>query len=314
MIIHEWRSWLDDSEAADVRALADQAAGYDEEAGFSRIVPVVGESATVRRGTHHVLVRVQPHQPDEHDDRCPLAAYLSVDVDDAVGTIRLVVHPEYRSLGIGTLTFEKLGVPPAGPDGWCGTGAKALQVWADGDHPAAERMARRFGAERVSTMWQVCKRLSTVEEWPYRESPPGDVAVRDQRGDPALAQTVARVEREGRSLGVSFRGHEHLLAESDVLVAVGPADETLGVTRLSAWHDNGSPRNATGTILTMAGAIGADPGPVSRALLLAAVTRFRERGIGAVRIHIDADAEVIVGPTRELGFEHERTDVCYRIG
>lgn len=312
MIIHEWRSWLDDSEAAEVRTLAAEAADYDNEAGFSRVLSGADHSAA-RRGSYQILVRVQPQQENEQEDRWPLAAYLRVDVTDGVGTVRFVVHPEYRSLGIGTLSFEKLGVPPSGPDGWCGTGAKTLRVWAEGDHPAADRMARRLGAERVRRMWLLRKRLST-EDAPPGDRSSGDLAVRDQLSDTRLAEDVARVDRGGRDLGVSSRGHDDLLADSDTLVAVSRAGDVQGMTRLSARQDNSSPHKAVGTILTLSGAAGADPDEVGRALLRAAVERFRERGIGTAQVTVDADVETIVRLTRELGFEHDRSDVCYRIG
>jgi len=37
---------------------------------------------------------------------------------------------EYRSRGITTLLVEKVGLELAGPDGWLGSGASALRVWA----------------------------------------------------------------------------------------------------------------------------------------------------------------------------------------
>jgi mycothiol synthase len=64
---------------------------------------------------------------------------------------QLLVRPEHRSLGIATLTLEMLAERPG--DGWAGTGAVSISCWAKGDHPAAERMSRRFGAEVEGATW-----------------------------------------------------------------------------------------------------------------------------------------------------------------
>src|SRR5262249_6357447 len=52
-------------------------------------------------------------------------------------------------------------------DGWAGTGAVSISCWAQGSHPAADRMARRIGAEVGSTRWKLMRGDSGNEEVLY---------------------------------------------------------------------------------------------------------------------------------------------------
>lgn len=311
MITYEWRAELTDAEASEVRDLVAEAAAYDDEAGFSRVRPVGSEGGEPPAGStaYQLVVRYRPVEAEE-DATWPLAAYLRVDVDaDGVGSTQFVVHPRFRSLGVGTLTFEKLGLPPAADDGWWGTGATVLQAWAYGDHPAADRMARRFGAGRVSRMWKLVKPLRRADP----DSGAADVAITVGETDDTHARRLA--ERDGTIRLVSPRGREHLLAGSRVLLARDEAGATLGACRIAespGGNGDGSTHPAAGAILTM----DLDPdGPlrdVGRTLLRTAVEAIRQAGARQAQVYVDAEAEVIVQLTRELSFEHDRSDVCYR--
>jgi mycothiol synthase len=85
-----------------------------------------------------------------------LVAFLRLDVDRAGGAIaQMIVDRDYRSLGIGTLLVERLA-EFAGP-GFAGTGALEVTAWAHGGHPAADRMARRFGAAEGRSRWKLMR-------------------------------------------------------------------------------------------------------------------------------------------------------------
>ena len=131
--------------------MIDEAAAYDEEAGFSS-VDLSGDPSNCE--VFQVLSRATPGMHGSVDT--PLVAYLRLEVDRAGGALaQMVVRPAYRSLGIATLTLEMLSEREG--DGWAGTGAVSLSCWARGDHPAAERMSRRFGAEIVGEMWTLLR-------------------------------------------------------------------------------------------------------------------------------------------------------------
>ncbi|AIJ23291.1 hypothetical protein [Amycolatopsis methanolica] len=295
MITCTWRQALDADEAWEVRELVAEAAEYDEEAGFSTVTPP-GET----RG-HELLVRIQP---GEGERVWPLAAYLRVDVDEGVGAVQFVVRPRFRSLGVATSVFEKIGLPGSSAGNWCGTSARELRIWAHGDHPAAHRMARRFGARPVSRMWALVRRLDAAAEWPS-----GPLTVRAATA--AEAARVAGIEAGATGL-VSPAGWEHLLPGSVALVAVGESGEPRGVVRLSGPAANGSPGTATGVVLTLAVAGSGDRGVV-RALLGAGLDHLRRGGAGKVELYLDSGNRTGVAVAREFSFEHDRSDVCYLV-
>jgi mycothiol synthase len=151
MITVDVRNELGEDEAAEVRALIAEAAAYDDEAGFSTVEMADRDSNTE---IFHVLSRATPGLHGSVDT--PVVAYLRIEVDRAGGAVaQMVVRPAYRSLGIATLTVEMLSEREG--EGWAGTGAVSLTCWAKGDHPAAERMSRRFGAEAAGETWTLVR-------------------------------------------------------------------------------------------------------------------------------------------------------------
>lgn len=152
MITVEVRSELSDAESAELAALIDEAAVYDEEAGFSTVDRETDDCANTE--VFQVLARLTPglHGSTE----TPLAAYFRLAVDRAGGAVaQLVVRPPYRSLGVATLMIETLSELEG--EGWAGTGAVSISCWAKGNHPAAERMSRRFGAEVEGETWTLLR-------------------------------------------------------------------------------------------------------------------------------------------------------------
>ncbi|MGQ0623562.1 MAG: hypothetical protein ACT4PP_02735 [Sporichthyaceae bacterium] len=129
-----------------------EAAEYDAEAGFSsaEVVQVAAPNLVLRQA----LARLTPGRHGSPDT--PLAGYLRLEVDRAGGAqATLLVRPRFRSLGIATLMFETLAV--SDEPGWGGTGAISIGCWARGNHPAAERMAARFGAEPQTVMFRMLR-------------------------------------------------------------------------------------------------------------------------------------------------------------
>jgi mycothiol synthase len=153
LITVEVRDALGVEEAAELSAMIAAAADYDAEAGFSTASFHDGE----RDGDVEIvqiLARLTPGL--RGSTRTPLVAFLRLDVDPSGAAIaQLLVHREYRSLGIGTLLLETLN-ERAGP-GFAGTGARDITVWAHGAHPAADRMARRFGGLESRSRWKLTR-------------------------------------------------------------------------------------------------------------------------------------------------------------
>jgi mycothiol synthase len=319
VITYAWRTELEPGEADEVDALIDEAAAYDEEAEFSTVIRVDSDPAA--GSSSQLVVRMRPFDADEDDENSaqwPLVAYLRVDVssEDRLGMVQLVVKPEHRSLGVATLLFEKLGLPTWERHDWASTGATALQSWAHGDHPAAERMAMRFGAARVHEMWKLVRSLRESDDGDSDRVVPKGITVRPLDGSDD-AMSVERIEKwssdaEGAAW-VSPAGREHRLSSGDALLAIDGSGEVLGVVRLDSGLHNGSPRKAIGTILTLSVGSANERGVVGRALLGAGLDHLRAVGVTRAQVYIDAYEETIVQLTRELSFEHDRSDVCYLV-
>jgi len=212
MITCTWRTGFDADEEREVGQMLWAAAAADAEAGF----PAVSLAQPYPDDARHLVVRLLPDGRPGHEGSSPVAAYLRVepDPDGGPATVRYVVRPEFRSRGISTLLVEKIGLDPGT---WGGTGVSALRVWARGDHPAAQRMARRFACQGVRTgrrEWQLLA--------PQRESelPPeiSEVAWYDPREH---ALRIA-VDAEDRALARTCRllGFRH--DRTDIEYTVGP--------------------------------------------------------------------------------------------
>jgi mycothiol synthase len=154
MITVEFRDEFGPEEAAELAAMIADAAGYDEEAGFSTASPSADHTEDDEVAVVQMIARLTPGMHGSADT--PVVAFLRLDVDRTGAAIaQMLVRRGYRSLGIGTLMMEKLseceGV------GFAGTGALTITSWAHGSHPAADRMARRFGATEGRSRWKLLR-------------------------------------------------------------------------------------------------------------------------------------------------------------
>jgi mycothiol synthase len=143
-----------------------------------------------------------------------VAAYLRIepDPDGGPATVRYVVRPEFRSRGISTLLVEKIGLDLE---------ASGLRVWARGDHPAAQRMARRFESAGIRTArreWQLLAPLRDAEL-------PPEIAEAVWY-DPREHGLRIAVDAEDRALARTCRllGFRHDRTDIEYTVGVPPAE------------------------------------------------------------------------------------------
>jgi mycothiol synthase len=154
MITVEFRDEFSPEEAEELAAMIADAMAHDEEAGFSTATPNSDADDDGEIAVFQMVARLNPGMHGSPDS--PLVAFLRLDVDrDGAAIAQMLVRRGYRSLGIGTLLVEQL-CELDGP-GFAGTGAKRITSWAHGSHPAADRMARRFGAEEGRSRWKLMR-------------------------------------------------------------------------------------------------------------------------------------------------------------
>jgi len=175
LITVEVRDSLGADEAAELVAMFAEAADYDAEAGFSTAALAEPDAAEENLIVVQAIARLNPGL--HGSTATPIVAFLRLDIDRAGGAeAQLLVHREYRSLGVGTLVVELLAQRP-GP-GFAGTGAVRIACWARGAHPAAERMAQRLGAEVERSRWLLLRGPESI----YVD-PEDSAAVRAARRD-----------------------------------------------------------------------------------------------------------------------------------
>ncbi|HMA45978.1 MAG TPA: mycothiol synthase [Frankiaceae bacterium] len=145
----------------------------DEVRRVRALVTAATEADGVSPLSEHVLLHLPSggDAPGRHllayrDDA--LVGYAHLDVTDVVAgsSAELAVLPAARGRGVGGALVEALVA--ASPDG-------RLRLWAHGEHPAAGRLAERYGFVRTRVLWQM--RRSLYAPLPAPSFPP-DVTVR----------------------------------------------------------------------------------------------------------------------------------------
>lgn len=289
MITYAWRTTLAGAELEDVESLLEQAIEYDAEAGFSTATPTAEGRGEVR----HLLVSIAP--PGERGsmalDRLPdvpVVAYLRLDMLGGVADVQLVVRPEFRSHGVATLLAELLDEQSTG---WSSiAGVRRLRAWAHGAHPAAERMARRFGARMEHALFKTLRFIGGSR--PFAGDGAG-VAVEAAPDGPA--EMV-----EGHLTGIA-PGERSVFARGRTRLATPVGSVLVGV-------DGNDPAGQSACIAL-------DPAEVSagdlRTLLATALLRVQADGARVAQMYVDALSETFVGVSRELGFQHDQSDLLY---
>ncbi|MER6969792.1 hypothetical protein ABT304_01920 [Nocardioides sp. NPDC000445] len=289
MITYAWRTELADNELADVESLLEHAVEYDAEAGFSTATPTTADRGEVR----HLLVSIAP--PGERGsvalDRLPdvpVVAYLRLDVRGEIADVQLVVRPEFRSHGIATLLAELLDEQPTG---WSSVeGVRRLRAWAHGAHPAAERMARRFGARVDHALFKTLRFIGGSRPFVGEDLKP---AVEPDLDGPD--ETV-----EGH-LAAMAPGERSVLARARTRLVAPAGSVLVGV-------DEKDPAGHPACIAVDTAGVAADD---LRALLATALLRVQADGARVAQMYVDALSEAFVGASRALGFQHDQSDLLY---
>ncbi|WP_433870494.1 mycothiol synthase [Saccharopolyspora sp. CA-218241] len=312
-----WRNGVDGDETAEVMGLLAEAERADG-------VAPVGEHVVLRlRARRDVVEQIEPVQADvrsEHflvrdaDGALVGYAHLDVEQDGADGPLvaELAVRPEQRGRGAGTrlvtALLERAELPLEGGAGDAG----ALRVWSHGEHPAALRLAERFGLVRARELWRMGRELAGAE-LPEPALPEG---VRLRTFQPGVDEAeVVRVNRKA----FAWHPEQGGMTESDLRTKEGedwfdPAGFLLAVDaedRLLGFHWTKVHPGELGEVYV----VGVDPdaqgGGLGRSLTVAGLRHLRDTGCGRAMLYVEADNAPAIAVYRRLGFERWDVDVQF---
>ncbi|MBB5922578.1 mycothiol synthase [Actinoalloteichus hoggarensis] len=330
MTITSWHNGLVDEVADEVISLLTEATKADGRAPVSerglaalrRRGPAAVQVEQVRAdvgGTEHFLVR---------ESGGGLVGYAQLDTEtDSEGrpVAELAVRPAARRGGVGTALvralLERIGLPeqPAEPaaDEPPVTPASLL-VWSHSGHPAASRLARRFGFHTVRELRRMW--VDLTEHPPGDVSAPSDVSIRPFQvgGDEAA---VVEVNRRAFSWHPEQGGmSEADLVEKESETWFDPAGFLLAVDSDGGllgfhWTKVHPPGAAAGDAVGEVYVVGVDPDAQGRGLggLLtrAGLRHLADRGLRHTMLYVEADNPAAIRVYERLGFTHRDSDIQF---
>jgi mycothiol synthase len=301
-----WRSRLTEDETTEVLALL---AAVTEADGL----PPVSEQ---------VLLQLRHGECKKHQEQGEhllaygdegLVGYAHLDsADEVTGpTGELAVHPAHRRRGVAGQMVRALRNRADG---------EKLRLWAHGEHPAAKKLAQRYGFTKARVLWQMRRSL-----WAPLDSPtlPDGVRLRPfvvGQDEAAFVEVNNKAfawhpEQGGWDVEqVRVREAEPWFDADGFLLAVEATDETDATRgRLLGFHWTKAHSAELGEVYVL----GVDPAEhgrgLGKALTLAGLHYLRGRGMSTVMLYVEAENAPAIKTYQRLGFTHWDTDVAFSL-
>ncbi|WP_127784962.1 mycothiol synthase [Rhodococcus sp. X156] len=235
-------------------------------------------------------------------------AHLSAaSAEEANPMAELAVHPRHRRRGVGTALALDL-LDRAG---------ESLRVWAHGNLPAAQALARQLQLTSRRELWQMRVDLAGAE-LPAVRLPEG-VRLRTYVPERDDAE-VLRVNNAAFSwhpeqggwgpADLAARRAEPWFDPNGFFLAVDADDRVLGF-HWTKVHPAEGDEPALGEVYV----VGVDPaaqgGGLGRSLTIAGLEHLRSRGLSTVLLYVEADNAAAVHTYTKLGFSQFHVDVAY---
>jgi mycothiol synthase len=312
LISWQWRPACDTPEVAGLMA---RAAGADQEMGFSALGPAVSfPSARAMDLLAWTAARNGPaaSQGRGAPTETQLAACLRLRLStDGSGEASLVTDPDCRSLGIATTILEGIGRPSGPASGWPSPGLRRVSFWAAGSHPAADRLARRFGLPITAEVARLRRRLTAADSGPGpRPGSAGQHRITELAGRAADLSRLAVTELTGWQLATAGRrvpaGPDRLRTR----VLLGQDGQPSGLARIRAAPATAAPPERTGLITAIAD--GGHAGALEL-LITDALRVLASMGQDHAEVALPAEQAELTALLRSLGFRHDQTDICYEL-
>mgnify|MGYP000268307197 CR=1 FL=1 len=292
-----------------VRSLAEAAAASDGVAPLSEqpLLRLGDDAASLT----HVVVRTRTGAT---------IGYLQVDRGGDVASAELVVHPEHRRGGVGSLLLRtaerdaRLPERSGAPD----QRGKTLHVWAHGDLPAARAFAAARGLRSVRELLFLARPLR--DDLPAPAAPAGTSLRTFVPGDDdetwvALnARAFVDHPEQGRLTVADLRARQ----AEPWFDPAGFRLLTEGERAIGFVWTKIEPDQPAGAVDGEIYAVGTDPDARGRGLgrLLTAVglAHLREAGCDRAVLYVDGDNAAALATYDRAGFERAAVDVQYARG
>nr|WP_245533554.1 mycothiol synthase [Actinoalloteichus spitiensis] len=250
-----------------------------------------------------------------------LAGYAFLDTEgDSEGraVAELVVHPEHRGAGVGSelvrALLERVGLPVT-PEGQSGD---TLRVWSHSGHPAAARLAARFGFREARQLWRMWARLSSElpePRWPEGVALRSFVPGQDEEDVVEVNRLAFAWHPEQGSLSVAdLRGQqeESWFDPAGLLLAVDAGGRVLGFHWTKVHQPGpGGPDQPHGEVYVLGVRPEAQGTGLGTALTLAGLHHLAGRGLDSVLLYVEGDNGAAIRVYEKLGFTHGETDVQF---
>jgi mycothiol synthase len=253
-----------------------------------------------------VLRLRRPHPTTQHvlvSEGEQLVGYAQLESGIQWSAGQLMVSPDHRRRGIGTLLLRRLIMESSGP----------LRVWAMGDSPAARALATAAGMTAQRELLIMERRLD--EDLPEPVVPPG-VVIR--------TFVPGQNEREWLRVNAAAFAHhpEQALIDGDDLADrmaepwfdpkgffVATIDDTM-----VGFHWTKQHQDQLGEVYVL----GIEPSAAGRglgkALLLSGLRWLQQRGNTRVELYVESDHRAAIGLYLSYGFATVSRDVMYAQG
>jgi mycothiol synthase len=253
------------------------------------------------------LLRLRrPHPTTQHllvSEGDELVGYAQLESGTEWSGGQLVVSPDHRRTGVGTMLLQRLIMESPSP----------LRVWAMGDTPAAEALAAAAGMTRQRELLIMERRLD--DELPEPVVPAG-VQIR--------TFVPGQDEQEWLRVNAAAFAHhpEQALIDSDDLAdrmaepwfdAAGFFVATINETMVG-FHWTKQHQDQLGQVSVLGIAPSAAGRGLGKALLLTGLRSLQQRGSTRVELYVEADHRVAIELYLSYGFVTVSRDVMYARG
>jgi len=289
-----------------------------------QVLNLIQRSATFDNSppiAEHILLHLR-HGGDKSDshlvveETSNVIGYAHLDQTDLVAgpSVELVVDPDHRSFGIGKQLLSK-AVEICGQN---------LRLWVHGENEAAAALANSFNFEKIRTVLQMQKHLTSIEKLPdidpkitIRSFLPG----LDSNDWLTLNNKVFKDHPEQSGWQLSDLNHrlgEEWFDEKGFFIA-SLNNQMIGSTWTkihgALTHDHGGSHDhpAIGEIYITA----VDPdyagSGLGRALTITALNYLKYQGLNDAMLYVDFDNIRALKLYNSLGFTESGKDILYRL-